>query len=165
MSVSDRPIGPCNISFNGNDLGYSFGDVIFHDEEKYKGIQYNQTGSGDADGNITGREVYAEVPMTASTFAQLNYVLNGVSGSPGSLSVSNAVGKKCRANAKTLILTLIENGVASTDADDKITAPLAFPVSTIDWGFSPENGQRVVLVKFQIYPDLSTGLYYTMGTA
>ncbi len=158
-------IGPCTVTFNGNALGETHGDVKFHDEEKYKGIQYNHMGSGDSDGVITGREVYVEVPITNTTFAELNYFLNGATGSPGSLTISNCVGKPCLDNAHALVLTLIESGAASSDLDDICTFAYAFPVSVIDQGFSAENDQRVVVVKFIVYPNASTGAYYIMGTA
>lgn len=158
----NEDLGPCTVSYNGVDLGYTEGSVKFMYEGVYKTTQYDQTGETVQNVISMGKKCEVDVPLADTAQAKLDEMIMGAVDGTTVFKLINSVGVDGRAAAKQLILTR----VGSSDALDKLYVPLAVPTEKIDWGFG-KDGQRVSMVKFIGLPSVTSpnvGLIAYAGT-
>jgi hypothetical protein len=148
-----KDLGPCQITFDGVDLGKTKGGVIFRDSMNQVEVNEDQAGSTPVDHILTGRKISVEVPMSRSTLAQLVTVIPGASSMGSYAVIKNHAGIARASDAAQLILAPLVDGVASAD---RITIFKASPVTDIELTFDNEN-QRVYKVTFNVYPDADNG--------
>lgn len=148
-----KDLGPCQITFNGVDLGKTKGGVIFRDSMIQAEVLEDQAGSTPVDHIATGRKISVEVPMSRSTLAQLTKVIPGASSCGSYAVIKNQPGIARASTAQQLIIAPLVNGVAGTD---RLTIFKASPVTELELQFDNEN-QRVYKVTFNVYPDADNG--------
>ncbi|HOY09614.1 MAG TPA: hypothetical protein PLB05_06010 [Candidatus Omnitrophota bacterium] len=161
MSAVLKDLGPCQITFDGVDIGKTHGGVTFRDSLVQTEVKEDQAGATPVDHIINGRSIQVEVPMTRSTLAQLMIVLPGASSFGSHIRVCNYVGIQRAAYAKQLIITPLVDGVPQ---EDSLTIFKASPIPDIELIFDAES-QRVYKVIFNAYPDSTknNGLYQLGG--
>lgn len=150
-----KDLGPCQITFNGVDLGKTKGGVVFRDSMEQVPVNEDQAGTTPVDHILTGRKISVEVPMSRSTLAQLTKVIPGASSMGSYAVVKNKPGTARAADAQQLILAPLVNGIASAE---RLTIFKASPVTDIELTFDNEN-QRVYKVTFNVYPQADGSLY------
>lgn len=157
-----KDLGPCTITWDGVDLGKSFGGVVFRDGMTKQAVMEDQLGTTPVDHIITGRQCSVDVPMSRTTLAQLAKVMPGASSGGSFVRVRNLTGIACASLAKKLVLAPLVDGSASSD---KLTIFLAYPTPEIELTFNNES-QRVYKVVFNAYPDQTAGnrMYQIGGT-
>jgi len=69
--------GPCQITFDGVNLGYTKGGVKFTDEVMKKEITYDQTGDTVQNTYTKGRKTTVEVPLANVQLARLEDLVAG----------------------------------------------------------------------------------------
>lgn len=148
-----KDLGPCQITFNGVELGKTKGGVVFRDSMNQVEVLEDQAGTTPVDHIQTGRTIQVEVPLTRPSLAQLAAVIPGVSNFTSYLMVSNHAGIARAASAAQLILAPLVDGVASSD---RLTIFKASPNMEMELTFDNEN-QRVYKVVFNVYPDADNG--------
>lgn len=148
--------GPCQVKYNGVDLGYTKGGVKFVDEVMKTEITYDQTGETVQNTVTKGRKSTVEVPLTDTQLALLEDLVAGATIDADGMIVASSTGLSGRTVAKELILTLMAGAVPSIDPDETLVIFKADPTSKIDWGFD-NAGQRITLVTFNALPDDASG--------
>lgn len=150
-------LGPCKVEFNSINLGNTEGGVKFTFEGSYKETKYDQ--GGDTTQNVIsmGKKCEVEVPLADAALALLEDIIPGGVDGTTKFEAYNSVGKDGRASAHALVLTRIKDNVPSTDALDKLTVPVAFPMEKVEWGFG-KDGQRVTKVTFKGLPSEASGV-------
>jgi hypothetical protein len=148
--------GPCQIKYNGADLGYTKGGVKFHDEVMKTEITYDQTGDTVQNTKTKGRKANVEVPLTNQTLALIEDLIAGATIDSNGMIVATTTGYDGRTHAKELILTIMDGAAPSTDPDKTMVFFKADPTAKIDWGFD-NSGQRITLVTFDALPDDASG--------
>ncbi len=138
------------------DLRPLHGGVEITDEVKSKEIFDDDHGEAPVDEVFTGRTVSVLVNMTRSSLAQLAEVIPSATVVGDVMTVKVAVGTQMRALAKKLTIKRVIDGVISTDTDNWITFPLAFPKGSIAWKFN-NSDQRTTPVRFVCFPREDSG--------
>ena len=156
MSFPLGETGPCQIKYNGVDLGYTKGGVKFTDEVMKTEITYDQTGETVQNTVTKGRKSSVEVPLTNQALALIEDLIAGATVDADGMIVATTTGLSGRTGAKELILTIMAGALPSTDADATLVIFKADPTSKIDWGFD-NAGQRITLVTFNALPDDASG--------
>jgi hypothetical protein len=149
-------VGPCQVKYDGVDLGMTKGGVKFSDEVMKAKITYDQTGETVQNTKTKGRVTVCSVPLTNQALALIEDLIAGAIIDADGMVVATTVGRDGRANAKELILTIMEGALPSTDPDATLVIFKADPAAKIDWGFDPD-GQRITLVTFDALPDDASG--------
>jgi hypothetical protein len=149
-------VGPCQVKYNGVDLGYTKGGVKFSDEVMKAIITYDQTGDTTQNTVTKGRKSSCEVPLTDQQLALIDDLIAGATIDAQGMIVKSSTGLSGRSVAKELILTIYENGAPSIDPNKTIVFFKADPTSKIDWGFDNDN-QRITMVTFDALPDDASG--------
>jgi hypothetical protein len=142
-----QSIGPCQVKFNGVDLGYTDGEVMFSDKLDVVDIKYDQTGTNAQKKIATGRKVEAKVPLAAATVTILNGLVPGGVVTGTKLLVSNPVGLDLTTLAKVLTLIRIVNGVPSTDEEEILRIFSAIPSVDFDIPFGSTK-PKIITVTF-----------------
>lgn len=133
------------------DLQPIHGGIEFNDEVKTKEIFEDAKGEMPVDEVFTGRICSLVVNMSRSTLAQLAAMIPSASVAGDVMTVKCSVGTQMRALAKKVTIKKVVDGVVSTNPDDWITVPLAYPKTTVQWKFN-NTDQRVTSVKFAVFP-------------
>lgn len=159
-----KHLGPCQVLYGGTDLGQTKGGVTFRYTEESKPINEDQKGVTNVDEIKVGASACeVEVNLTRSSLAQLAQIIGGSSYSGNKLNVTNQVGVSMYDNANALVLKPIVNNVASTNENDWLNIPKAYPKVDLEIVFDAEN-QRVYKVMFKGFPNASTGVIWYIGT-
>jgi hypothetical protein len=148
--------GPCQIKYDGVDLGYTKGGVKFKDEVIKTEITYDQTGETVQNTYTKGRKSSVEVPLTNQALALIEDLIAGAIIDADGMIVTSSTGLSGRSIAKELILTIMDGAAPSIDPDATLVFFKADPTSKIDWGFD-NAGQRITLVTFDALPDDASG--------
>lgn len=167
-------IGPCEVNWNSTVIGKTVAnpDGGTHGGTRIRLSTENRPAMRDAVGAqpydifITGRMLEIESNLTGLSLEQLAAMIPGASLSTGptkkQLKLGNPVGMSLRAASEELILKPIVSGVVSTDEEDWINVPLAYPLPDFDFAFNLED-QKVYKVTFKTFDNLSTGVVATIG--
>ena len=148
-----KDLGPCQVKFNGVDLGQTKGGVKFRDSMSQVEVVEDQAGTTPVDHILTGRKISVEVPMSRSTLAQLVTVIPGASSMGSYAVIKNHAGIARYSTAQKLELIPLVDGVAGADA---LTIFKASPITDIELAFDNEN-QRIYKVTFNVFPDAING--------
>jgi len=144
-------VGPCQIKYDGVDLGYTKGGVKFTDEVLKTEITYDQTGETVMDTVTKGRKSSVDVPLTNQQLSLIENLIAGATIDADGMLVKSSVGYVGRTGAKELILTIMDGAAPSIDPDATLVIFRADPTSKIDWAFD-SAGQRITLVTFTALP-------------
>jgi len=144
-------VGPCQVKYDGNDLGYSKGGIKFTDEVLKAEITYDQTGETVMNTVTKGRKSSVDVPLTNQQLSLIETLIAGAAIDADGMLVKSSVGYVGRTGAKELILTIMDGAAPSTDPDATVVIFRADPTSKIAWGFDAD-GQRITLVTFTALP-------------
>ena len=118
------------------------------------------------DRTIVGRSHELEVALTGTSLVQLASLIPGARLTTGpttkKLIFGNPTGLSERDNAQQLLIKPIIAGVTSTDEEDWMDFPLAFPEPDFEVPFSVED-QKVFTVRFMIFDLLTASGSYSAG--
>ena len=156
MSFPLGETGPCQIKYDGVDLGFTKGGVKFTDEVMKTEITYDQTGETVQNTVTKGRKASVEVPLTNQALALIEDLIAGATVDADGMIVATTTGLSGRSIAKELVLTIMDGALPSTDPDATLVIFKADPTSKIDWGFD-NSGQRITMVTFNALPDDASG--------
>jgi len=143
--------GPCQIKYDGVDLGYTKGGVKFVDEVMKTEITYDQTGETVQNTVTKGRKSTVDVPLTNQQLSLIESLIAGATIDGDGMLVKSSVGYVGRTGAKELVLTIMDGAAPSTDPDATLVMFRADPTSKIDWSFD-NAGQRITMVTFNALP-------------
>jgi hypothetical protein len=167
-SPDNVKLGPCSVTFNAVDLGYTKGGVEVEVATTAADVKVDQFGDSPIDSVITGRTVKVKVPMAESTLDNLVAIMpgaalvtDGVDSTKKKVTVPNGVGTSLRALAQKL--TLHPQGVAANDKSQDFVVPLAMTSGSMSFAYKLDE-ERVFNVEFTGYPDETNGgLLYVYG--
>jgi len=160
MALFCKDLSPCVVDYSGATVVFSktFGGVIFRYQEEKVKIFRDQAGVTAVDQVAKGAPVCElEMPVSEETLANLDYFFGNSSQSGTSLEISNPVGGADFAGAVALIVKPIVNGVVSVTEAEWLVIHRAAPTVNMELKFD-NDGQRVVKVLFQAFPDDTSGL-------
>lgn len=169
-----KDIGPAELTFNSlvlgktvtNPDGGTHGGARVLVTTETRPAMRDALGAQPYDEFVVGRGVRVQANLTGMSIEQLASVIPGATLSTGpakkQLKLGNPVGTSMRAGAYELIIKPIVAGAVSTDAEDWINIPLAYPVPDFEIAFSMED-QKVYNVEFRAFDNLSTGVIATVG--
>lgn len=149
-----RDLGPCQVVFNGVDLGKTMGGVIFRHTEESRPVVEDQSGVTEVDLIKVGATCEVEVPLTRVSLGQLAVVTGGATYTGTRLRVAVPVGISLLSLAKTLVLKPYIDGEATTDSTKWLTIYKAYARADYEVVFNNE-GQRIYKVVFKAFPDSS----------
>ena len=121
-------------------------------------VDIKDDGQGDipVESMTIGRKVSVEVPMTRSSWTQLEAVIHGSVEGTTNLAVPNSVGELMFASAEELVIKPKVNNVTSVTTTEWIHVFKTYPKEKMDLGFDLQ-GQRIVLIEFVVFPDDTSG--------
>ncbi len=151
-----KDLGPCQVVWNGTDLGPTFGGVTFKEDMKVNEIFEDGHGETPVDAVFGGRIVSIEAKFTRSTLAQLEAMIEASTAGATNLKVKNAVGIQMFALSKELILKPLVDNVPSGTTTEWLHVHRTYPVASVGYTYD-KSGQRVTNVKFYAFPDDVSG--------
>lgn len=157
-------LGTCSVTFDTTDLGLTKGGVEVNVSTMTYKISVDQFGATEVNEYITGRTCTVKVPMAETDLTLLAKVIPDavlVSGTTKKkLEVKTSTGKSLRNFAG--ILTLHPIALATTEANNDFTVPIAAPKGEFTFSYKLDE-ERIYNVEFQGYPDLATDILYVIG--
>jgi len=170
--ITDLDIGPAKVEWNEKDLGLTFGNVTVRFGMTTAELRADQLGTQAVDEVITGATCEVEMSLAEHNF--LTYAVatkgttqteggNEITGdeSPWLVKATTQVGRRLRSYAKQLKLTLYKEGSPSSDVQDVVIFPLAYPLRNWEVVYETET-QRVIRVTFRCFQD-DTGVLAYIG--
>ena len=165
--VANVKLGPCSITWDGTDLGFTKGGVEIEVSTSKKKVTVDQFGDTEVNEYITGRTVMVRVPLAETDLTTLASVLPGATlitdGTDPlklKIEVPSGTGTSLRALAAPLVLH--PYGQAASYTTEDVTVPLAAPSGDLSFAFQ-SNDERVYSVEFVGYVDNTTGLLFVLG--
>ncbi len=150
-------VGPCQVKFNGVDLGYTKGGVTFDHKEETVAITYDQTGKNVQNRIGIGGSATVKLALANPTLAQLEALVPGATVDADGMLVKVSVGVDKRATmAKELILTIYEGDVPSVDPEATLVIFKAIPTYEGSLKFDDAT-QRSHSISFEAIPDDTSG--------
>ena len=166
MSDATLELGPCEVKFGTNNaevsLGKTQGGVVVTFSQDAADLMSDQYGTGVEDKVITGHGATITIPMAQYDAANLAIALNQTKkqiGDQEGVKGSSLVGTKYSSKGQSLLLTKYEDGVVSSDENDRIRFPNCTPDGNFSVNFSVTD-QRVMEVTFIALPDANDVLYF-----
>lgn len=157
LNASDLRLGPCRVSFGGNDLGGTMGGVKAKFDPKFVDLMVDQLGDVPVDSVLTGQKYSVEFELAAAASKDIWKIAmpyaKKVTGATSSIYVENAIGTQLRQFAQPLILHPLANNDADTTEDIKYFLAVVKSAFEVDYGPSKQRGIKVTL---DILPDFST---------
>lgn len=152
--VGNMEFGPCQITFNSVDLGYTQGGVTVEYTQTFLDVTVDQS-TMIADKRLQEERVMATVPMAETAIDSLISASHSVF--PAGTRTADSTKRKIEvggasvsvSDAKQLIITPLSDGAGtlSTDDNEKVTIHKAFP--QIQWSKQYDLGEvRVITVEF-----------------
>ena len=166
MSAPWKDLGPAFVVWESADtdidLNPTHGGVKFRDGLITKLIFEDGQGETPVDGMDMGRIVEVDVPMTRSSLAQLEAVIQGATVDGTTMIVKNSVGNSMLDAAKEIIVKPAVNNAASATTTEWTHFHRCFPVIEREVGFDTSE-QRVDKVKFICFPSDSSADGIALG--
>jgi len=166
---NDVKLGPCTVTYDGTDLGYTKGGVTFSVATETNPVTVDQEGDTPLSEVITQRQVTVDVPMAETTLANLVAImpgatLVGTAGNPQRVDVVSGVGTDLRTLAKPLILhPLSSDSLPAADvAKFDVHVHEAGVGGNIEFAYE-SNEVRVYAVTFTGFPRTADGVLFSMG--
>lgn len=161
MGSPMQDLGPCQVVFDGVELGKTFGGVKFRHTEESRPVREDQSGVTNVDEIKVGASCELEVPLTRSSLGQLSKVIGNATYTGTKLEVGVVIGESLLTHAKELILKPYIDSVPSPDQSTWLTLYKAYPRADLEVNFDFE-GQRVYKVIFKGFPD-DQGRFWKIG--
>jgi len=166
-NVQNVQLGACSATYLTQSLGLTKGGIKVAFATQKKSVTVDQFGQTILNDYIMGRTGTVTIPMAESDLAKLQAVIVGstliidhTTPTKTRLVVPTAIGTSLIASAGMLNLHPIGN--AATDYSQDVNIPLAAPTGQMTFEYQFEN-ERIYNVEFQMYPNISTGLLFTIG--
>jgi len=143
-------LGPCQIVYDGVDIGDTEGGVTIRIAESSADLKSDQKGSEPADTIITGTAATIECNLASidlSNFALAHKTDVITSDGKQKVVIKPNVGMSLRDNAKKLIIKPYVDGAVTTDPNKWITFPLAGIRADEELVYNVDT-QRVIKVTF-----------------
>jgi hypothetical protein len=166
--VSKVKLGPCTVTWNAVNLGYTKGGVEVEITTAKKKIMIDQFGETEVNEYIMGRSVIVRVPLAESDLTLLASVIPGstlvTSGvAPNQkkkLNIPTGSGVSLRDLAEKLVLH--PTNELATYKDEDFVIPLATASGDITFAYRHDE-ERIFMVEFVGYADNVTGLLAIIG--
>jgi hypothetical protein len=150
-------VGPCQVKFNGVDLGYTKGGVTFAHKEETVKTTYDQTGKNVQNIYGIGGSATVKLALANPTLAQLQPLVPGATIDADGMIVKTSVGVNKRVTmAKELILTIMDGDLPSTDPEATLVLFKAVPTYEGELKFD-DSTQRAHAISFEALPDDTSG--------
>lgn len=160
-------LGTCSVLFGATDLGLTKGGVEVQIQTQTYKITVDQFGSTEVNEYITGRTANVKVPMAetdltllAAVIPNSTLVTDSVTPTKMKLDVTTSTGASLRTFAQKLVLHPIAQSATSKNFD--FVLPITCPTGDFTFAYKLD-AERIYEVTFYAYPDLTTGLLYTIG--
>lgn len=157
-------IGPCWVTYNSVDLGYTKGGVKIGADISESEVTVDQNAL-PLDGLITGMKIRVTVPLVEWTPANLALAFPNsqiVTGTGGVKKVilKDPGGMSMKENAAALLLHPTD--LEASDKSEDFLFPKAFPKLNGEISFDPEN-PKVLELAFTVFYDDTLGGFCTFG--
>lgn len=155
-------LGPCDVYFNSQLLGKTFGAVTFKYTPESRPVKEDQNGITEVEAIIVGTVAEVTVPLTRLQLATLATITPGATLSTAAqVDAYNPVGINRYDNAQELKLVPYDQGVPSSRW---IKFYKAHPSTDLNIVFDVDT-QRVYNTIFKTFPNQATpiGLIWSMG--
>ena len=164
MDPANLRLAPASAYWDDVHLGYvSFRTPItIEDDSKEVELMAGQEGDSPVDSVLTGHRCTVTVPLAEVTAEKLAIAIPNAVIAGSTVTIKNRAGQRQRALAKELRIVLIIEGDESTDPGDIFVFPEASPkAGVITQSFGQE--QQELAVKFTVWPDPTTKVFYSVG--
>ena len=165
--VANVKLGPCKVTWNAVNLGFTKGGVDVEITTSKKKIMVDQFGETEVNEYIMGRQIMVRIPLAETDLTTLASVIPGstiVSSvsqpTRKKVTVTSGSGLSLRSFADELVLHPFALPDATKTED--LTIPLAAPSGDISFSFRHDE-ERVYAVEFVGYVDNTTGVLYILG--
>jgi len=149
-SITNVKLGPCSVTFNGDDLGHTKGGVTVSYEPEYYDIQVDKYGTSIAEKVLVGENMTVTVPLAESTISNFAIAIPaGINGTT-KLTIGTDAGERMLQYAKQLVLHPLANEVS--DLDEDVVIYKAIVSEGIEFKYVVD-GERVAEVVFQALID------------
>lgn len=163
-SFENLEMGPCLVTFKAIDLGLTKGGVEVDFATEVTPVTADQFGDTVIDEYIKGRSVKVKVPLAENDITKFAAAFPGVtlvtSGANKKLVIKAAVGTSLRSLAGVLLLHPKDR--LASDKSRDITIPIAMAKGDMSFAYKHDE-QRVFMLEFNGYVDLTTDELFTMG--
>lgn len=160
-------LGPCTVTFDSTDLGFTKGGVEVSITTPKKTIDVDQFGDSEIDERIMGRMVTVRCPLAEHDLSVLaksipgsTLITDGTDATKMRLELNSAYGTSLREIAAELVLHPKHKPVGEKNEDFVI--PLAAPGGDIEFSFH-KNDERIYSIEFKAFTDVDTGLVAYFG--
>jgi hypothetical protein len=151
--VTNVELGPCDVSFNGADIGHTKGGVVVTYEPIYKDISVDLYGETVVEKRLVGEKLMAKVPLAEYTIANLrNAIPQSTFAGAGNarITLGAKAGKSALDDSYQLVLHPSREGTRRHD----IVFHKAYVASTIEINHNNED-EKVIEVEFHALLDES----------
>lgn len=164
-------LGPCQVMFNGVDLGKTNGGVTVKISDSSVDLKSDQFGDAPEDTVITGTMVEVTMALAEIDIATLESILQpqvasaGVSVSAAAVAGRNKTGTSLKSLGQELKLVKYVGGIPSIAEADVIIFPVAAPIGDVELSYDASN-QRVLNATFKCFPgtvNAITDILYYFG--
>lgn len=160
-STENVKLGPCRITFNGVDLGYTKGGVEVEVETSTHEVNVDQFGETNIAEYITGRNCMVSAPLAETTLENLvaimpgaTLVTDGVDPAIMKVEVTPNVGVDLLSIAAEL--SLHPSALPESDKSQDFTLPKTATPGAISYAYKLDE-ERIFNVTFKAYPDTANG--------
>jgi hypothetical protein len=159
-------LGVCQITFDGEDLGYTKGGVEFSLTTETHKVEVDQFGKSAINEYIMGRGCSVKAPLAETTLQNMAKLIPtlanlGVEGLTSQrVAIDSGVGVDLLAGAKMLTLHPISK--KAWDYSDDIIIPLANTPGALQFAYQLDN-ERIFDTTFTGYPDPVSGMLFFAG--
>lgn len=154
-------VGVANITFAGEDLGYTKGGVeVEVTTEKYT-VTVDQFGNSPINDYLIGRSIMVTTPLAETTVDNLVKIMPG-STKIGTTAVKADVTTGVGINLIDSANELVVKPLAALDDSENIVIPKAATAGNMTFAYQLDS-ERIFNVQWSGYPDPTTKLLYSFG--
>jgi hypothetical protein len=173
LDIDNGDLGPCEVTYKGNNVGFSKGGNVLEIEEQDAPIMYDQTGAFAVNHKSVGKRASVKLSL-AEVLAKEIWTLafpgweveeDAVDPTKQKVEMRIGLGASKRAAAGVLILKKYVDGEVSADPNDWFTFYLAVPVNSKPSLAFDTDTQRVLDVTFECYQDFTAKSLGVIGDA
>lgn len=161
-NIEDVKIGPCSVTFDGTDLGYTKGGVTATVATDTYEVTVDQGGTSVKKEKIIGRSITAEVPMVETSIEKAMLIMPGATlvtdssdANKKRMDVSVGIGVDLVDLAKSLVLHPTEAG---SDVSLDVIIPKAATAGAMELVYS-NDAERVYNTTWKGYADANNLLF------
>ncbi len=157
--IDNVKLGPCNISFDDDDLGHSIGGCTVSYDPEYYDIKVDKYGNTIAEKVLIGESLKVTVPLAESTLANLEIAIPASTDvGSGRATFGKVAGERMAQYAKQLILHPTQN--AANDLSEDVVLHKALVSEPVEFKMG-NDGEKIFEVVFHaiLDEDKSDGNY------